>query len=76
MLNLLVTAQIAVDSMIELCDDLAFMPSEELAGQALVRKTICANAVIAATEKALEVCGGAGFMRKAASRSGWRRFGL
>ena len=65
MQNLLVTAQLAVDSMIALCDDLAFTPSEALASQILSRKTICANAVIAVTEKALEVCGGSGFMRKA-----------
>jgi len=63
--NLLVTAQIALESMIALCDDLAFTPSEALASQVLARKTICANAVIAVTEKALEICGGAGFMRKA-----------
>jgi len=51
--------------MIALCDDLAFTPSEVLASQVLARKTICANSVIAVTEKALEVCGGSGFMRKA-----------
>ena len=62
--NDLVTAQIAVDSMIELCDDLAFTPSEQLASQILSRKTVCANHVIAAVKKALEACGGAGFMRK------------
>ena len=63
--NFLTTAQLALDSMIELCDDLAFTPTEALASQILARKTICANAVIAVTEKALEVCGGSGFMRKA-----------
>tara|TARA_R110002051_G_scaffold118385_1_gene192139 strand:+ start:540 stop:1664 length:1125 start_codon:yes stop_codon:yes gene_type:complete len=63
--NFLTTAQLALDSMIELCDDLAFTPTEALASQILSRKTICANAVIAVTEKALEVCGGSGFMRKA-----------
>ena len=62
--NLLVTAQLAVDSMIALCDDPAFTPGEVLSSQVLPRKTICANAVIAATEKALELCGGSGFMRK------------
>ena len=65
MQNLLVTAQMATDSMIELCDDLAFTPNEVLTSQVLSRKTICANAVIGVAEKALEVTGGAGFMRKA-----------
>lgn len=63
--NQLITVQMAVDSMIALCDDLAFKPSEQLASQILARKTICANAVIAVTEKALEACGGSAFMRKA-----------
>jgi len=62
--NLLVTAQMAVDSMIELADDLAFAPSEELASQVLSRKTVCANHVIATVEKAIEAIGGSGFFRK------------
>ncbi len=62
--NLLTTAQMACDSMIALCDDFAFTPSETLASQVLVRKTICANHVIAAAEKALEATGGTGLFRK------------
>lgn len=63
--NALTTAQLAVDSMVDLCDDLAFAPSPELASQILARKTICANHVILACEKALEASGGGGFMRGA-----------
>ncbi|WP_308909072.1 acyl-CoA dehydrogenase family protein [Pseudokordiimonas caeni] len=62
--NLLTTAQLAVDSMVALADDLRFTPSAELASQILVRKSICAGHVVAATEKALEVAGGGGFFRK------------
>jgi alkylation response protein AidB-like acyl-CoA dehydrogenase len=63
--NLLVVAQMAVDSMAALADDLAFTPSEALASQILSRKTVCANHVIATTHKALEAMGGAGFFRRA-----------
>jgi acyl-CoA dehydrogenase len=35
-----------------------------LANKILTRKTICAKAVIATAEKALEATGGAGFFRK------------
>lgn len=62
--NLLTTAQLAVESMVALCDDFAFTPSEALASDVLVRKTICARHVIAAAEKALEASGGTGFFRK------------
>jgi len=63
--NLLTTAQMAVDSMVALSDDLAFKPSEQFASQMLMRKTICSKAVIATVEKALECAGGSGFLRKA-----------
>ena len=62
--NLLTTAQIACDDMVRLCNNFDFAPSEELASQVLIRKTICANHVVLAAEKALEVSGGSGFYRK------------
>ncbi|WP_417464813.1 acyl-CoA dehydrogenase family protein [Kordiimonas sp.] len=62
--NLLTTAQLALESMMSLANDLDFEPSAELASKILVRKSICANHVLLACEKALEVSGGAGFFRK------------
>ena len=62
--NKLIVAQMAVDSMVAIADDLAFVPSEQLASAILARKTICADAVIATVEKALELAGGSGFLRK------------
>lgn len=62
--NFLTTAQIALDNMIALNDELRFTPSETQASQMLARKTICANHVILTAEKALEATGGAGFFRK------------
>jgi len=60
--NLLSTARLAYDDMVPMADDLRFEPSVELASQMLVRKTICANNVIATCEKAMEAVGGAGFL--------------
>jgi len=62
--NLLTTAQMAREDMIRLCNDFDFEPTLELASKVLTRKTICANAVIATAEKAMEATGGAGFFRK------------
>lgn len=64
LINELTTAQVALESMLALNDDLAFTPSEEMASQILARKTICANHVISAAEKAMETCGGTAFFRK------------
>lgn len=64
LVNLLTTAQVALESMLVLNDDLSFAPSEELASQILARKTVCANHVILTAEKALEASGGSGFFRK------------
>ncbi|HEY7607676.1 MAG TPA: acyl-CoA dehydrogenase family protein [Alphaproteobacteria bacterium] len=61
--NHLTTARLAVDSMVALASDLDFEPSNERANAVLVRKTIAANAVIAACAKALEAAGGAGYLR-------------
>ena len=62
--NLLTSAQLACDDMVRLANDFDFLPSEELSSSVLIRKTITANHVIAAVEKALEVSGGAGYFRK------------
>jgi len=62
--NLLTMAQIAREDMVRLANDFDFEPTAELASKVLVRKTICANHVIATAEKALELTGGAGFFRK------------
>ena len=64
LVNLLTTAEVALESMLALNDDLAFTPSELLASQILARKTVCANHVILTAEKALETAGGSGFFRK------------
>ncbi len=62
--NLLTTAQIAHADMIRIANNFDFAPSIQMASDVLSRKTICANAVIATAEKALEATGGAGFYRK------------
>jgi alkylation response protein AidB-like acyl-CoA dehydrogenase len=62
--NLLTTAELAVDDMVRLAAGYDFTPTAELAGRVLTRKTIAAKAVLATTEKALEVAGGAGFFRR------------
>jgi alkylation response protein AidB-like acyl-CoA dehydrogenase len=63
--NHLTAARLALDSMVALANDLAFEPANELSGAMLVRKTLAANAVIATAAKALEVAGGAGYLRAA-----------
>ena len=61
--NHLTTAQLALESMIGLANDLDFEPTAERANAILVRKTLVANAVIATCAKALEAAGGAGYLR-------------
>lgn len=61
--NHLTSAQLALDSMVSLAADLEFEPSNELSSAMLVRKTLASNAVIATAAKALEVAGGAGYLR-------------
>ncbi len=64
MTNALTTAQLAIDDMVRLANDLDFAMTLELAAAMLVRKTIVAEHVLATAEKALEAAGGAGFYRK------------
>jgi alkylation response protein AidB-like acyl-CoA dehydrogenase len=61
--NALTTAQLALDDMIRLANDLDFAMTLDVANAALVRKTIVAEHVLATVEKALETAGGAGFYR-------------
>lgn len=62
--NLLITALMARADLIRLASNFDFTPSVELASNVLSRKSICANAVSATAERALEATGGAGFYRK------------
>ena len=61
--NAVATAQMAVQAMIDLCADLSFTPDAATANAIFVRKTIAAQALIAAVNKALEVVGGGGLFR-------------
>ncbi|MGH3910747.1 MAG: acyl-CoA dehydrogenase family protein [Pseudonocardiaceae bacterium] len=61
--NILVTAQLAVQGMVDLCDDYAFEPAIQTANAVLIRKTVAANACVQAVEKAFEVTGGGAFFR-------------
>lgn len=63
--NALVTGQLAVQGLIELCAGYAFTPGIATANAALVRKTIAARSLILAVEKAMEAAGGGGFFRNA-----------
>jgi Acyl-CoA dehydrogenase, C-terminal domain len=61
--NALVTTQLAVQGMVDLCDDYAFEPTVQTANAVLIRKTVAANACIQTVEKAFEVVGGGAFFR-------------
>jgi alkylation response protein AidB-like acyl-CoA dehydrogenase len=62
--NQLTIAQLAVDDMVRLANDLNFDMSLVVTNAVLVRKTIVAESVLTTVEKALETAGGAGFYRK------------
>ena len=59
--NLLVSAQLAHASMVELSR--SAKPGPETSSTMLIRRTLVANGVLRTAEKALEVAGGAGFFR-------------
>jgi alkylation response protein AidB-like acyl-CoA dehydrogenase len=61
--NTLVTAQLAVQNLVDLCNDYAFEPTVATADAVMVRKTIAANACVQTVEKALEVAGGSAYFR-------------
>jgi alkylation response protein AidB-like acyl-CoA dehydrogenase len=61
--NALVTGQLAVQGLIDLCAGYAFEPGVATASAAFVRKTIAAQALLQTVEKALELAGGGGLLR-------------
>jgi alkylation response protein AidB-like acyl-CoA dehydrogenase len=61
--NALVTAQMAVQSMVDLCANLAFVPEIGTVNAAVIRKTIAAQAILSAVEKSGEMVGGGSFFR-------------
>jgi alkylation response protein AidB-like acyl-CoA dehydrogenase len=61
--NALTTGQLATQAMIDLCANYAFTPDVATASAIFVRKTIAAQALLAAVEKSLEVVGGGGLFR-------------
>lgn len=62
--NELTAAQLAIDDMVRLANNLDFAMTLEVADAMLVRKTLVAGHALAAVEKALEAAGGAGFHRR------------
>lgn len=63
MSNLMTTAQLAVKDMIAVSNNYDFEPAVENANAILIRKTIATHALLATSEKALELAGGIGFYR-------------
>jgi alkylation response protein AidB-like acyl-CoA dehydrogenase len=61
--NALVTGQLAVRALIDLCADYTFAPDIATANAAFIRKTIAAQSLMIAVEKALETAGGGGIFR-------------
>ena len=61
--NALVTGQAAVEGMVARSADYTFTPDVATANAILIRKTIAAEALMAAVEKALAAVGGAGLFR-------------
>jgi len=60
----LARARLAVAEMVRAADGYGFAPTAALASDALVRKSIAAEAVIATVEGAMELAGGAAFLRR------------
>lgn len=61
--NELTTAQLALDSMVTIANDLQFEPNIETTSRVLIRKTIATQAAIRTAGKALEVTGGRAYLR-------------
>jgi alkylation response protein AidB-like acyl-CoA dehydrogenase len=59
----LATGQMAVEAMIDFCNNYSLTPDVARANAVLIRKTIATHALIAAVEKAVEAVGGAGYLR-------------
>ena len=67
--NALTTAQVMVDDMVRLANELDFEAGLELVNEIVKRKTIAAEACKEVCRKALEACGGQGFMQSAGIES-------
>lgn len=67
--NALTTAQVVVDDMIRIADELRFEASLGLTNEVLKRKTIAAAACKETAAKAVEACGGPGYLRAAGIES-------
>jgi alkylation response protein AidB-like acyl-CoA dehydrogenase len=61
--NALVAGELAVQSIIDLCGDYTFAPEMATTNALMIRKTIAAQSLMTAVEKALEVTGGGGIFR-------------
>lgn len=63
MRNELTTAQLALEDMIRIVENLAFSPDISITDAILTRKSVATNAVKATVEAAADIVGGAGFFR-------------
>ena len=61
--NALTTAEVMVKDMINIVDDFNFVADLDTVNEILKRKTVAAAACKATAEKAVEACGGPGFLR-------------
>ena len=61
--NALVTGQMAVREMVELCGNYTFAPEVSIANSIFIRKSIAADSLRLTVEKALESVGGSGLFR-------------
>jgi alkylation response protein AidB-like acyl-CoA dehydrogenase len=61
--NALVSGQMAIQGMIDLCADYTFAPDLATSNAIVIRKTIAAQSLTLAVEKALEAVGGGGIFR-------------
>jgi len=61
--NALVTAQMALQGMIDTAANYDFAPVDQTANAIFIRKTVAARAAILTAEKAMEVVGGGAFFR-------------
>lgn len=61
--NRRVTAELALESMVALANDLDFEPEMARTDAVLVRKSIAVTAARQTVEKAMEICGGPGYYR-------------
>lgn len=61
--NEITIARLAFDSMVGITNNFDFLPSPQKSSETLIRKTILTQAVIRSATKALEITGGAGYLR-------------